>query len=146
MNTHCLKKYTLIFVSMMIFSFNLSASELFEDVIFHVEANTQNATEPGLDCADLTPTDFEVQMGMSGKAIVNSANFGAASNPNCDYDFSMDQVTIEPELHFTQPGLKDAYFHVNQGTGNATPMGACPFEVNILPVRRRIREWKKGKM
>ncbi len=146
MNTHCLKKCTLIFVSMMIFSLNLSASGLFEDVIFHVEANTQNATEPGLTCSELTPTNFEVQIGMTGKAIVNSTNFGAVSNPNCDYDFSMDRINTEPELHFSQPGIQDAYFHVNQGGGNATPMGACPFEVGILPLRRRRIEWKKGKM
>jgi len=146
MNTHCLKKYTLIFVSMMIFSLNLSASDLFEDVIFHVEANVQNATEPGLDCEDVTPDNFMVKIGMSGEAIVNSTNFGAASNPNCDYDFSMDRITIEPELQFSQPGIQDAYFHVNEGTGNATPMGACPFEVQILPARGRRIEWKKGKM
>lgn len=132
---------------MMIFSLDLSASDLFEDVIFHVTTNTQNATEPGLDCSDLSPTDFKVQTGMNGKAIVNSTNFGAASNPNCNFEFSMNGGTISAsELQFVQPGIKDAYFYVNGPTANATPLGACPFRVDILPLRGRKMEWKKGKM
>lgn len=145
MNTHCLKKSTLIFVSMIIFSLNLSASELFEDVIFHVEANTQNATEPGLRCAEVTPVNFYRQMSMSGKAIVDSPSFGAATNPNCEYEFSMDyNGTAQSELQFTTPGIQDAYFYVKGPTANATPLGACPFEVNIIPIRGRKREMKKS--
>jgi len=140
MNTHCLKKYTLAFVSMLIFSLNISASNLFEDVIFHVESNTKNATEPRLTCQDLTPQNFEVQIGLNGRAVVNSTNFGAVSNSNCDYDFSEDgnRLTAEPELQYSQPGIKDAYFHVNVGFANATPLRGCPFEINVLPLRRRI--------
>ena len=146
MNTHCSKKYTLIFVSMMIFSLNLSASELFEDVIFHVEVNTQNATDPGAGCDDYRPQNFTVQMNANGKAVVNSAAFSAATNyPDCDFNFSNDGVDIEPELEYGQPGIKDAYFHVLTGWGLATPVGSCPFEINVLALRRRI-EWKKGKM
>jgi len=146
MNTHCLKKYTLIFASMMMFSLNLTASDLFDDVIFHVESNTQNATEPGLDCADIDLQDFEVKIALNGSAVVNSANFGAAANLNCDFQFSKDgRRTIEPELRFTQEGIQDVYFYIKGPSINATPMGPCPFEVNVLPQGGRIQSVKTSK-
>ncbi len=146
MNTNFFKKYTLVFASMMIFSLQLSASELFEDVIFHIDSNTKNATDPSAGCDDYRPQNFTVTIGANGRAVVNSADFSAASNyPDCDFNFSNDGVAVEPELEYVQPGIKDAYFHVLTGWGLATPVGSCPFEINVLPLRRRM-EWKKGRM
>ena len=138
MDTHCIKKYALAFVSIVIFSLNLSASDLFEDVIFHVDADVQNATEPRLRCADVTPTNFNLQLGLNGEAVITSTNFGAASNPNCNYEFSKtSNGTPSPTLTYSMSGNHDAFFYILGPTANATSVGACPFDFSILPARIR---------
>jgi len=45
--------------------------------------------------------------------------------------------TMSSDLIFVTSGNHDAFFYVLGPTANATPMGACPFDISVLPARIR---------